>query len=379
VPASIIPALWYVPYQRNPFFTGREDVLNQLRRALQADNTVALAHPQGISGLGGIGKTQTALEYAYRNCAKYTAVLWIRADSITTIASSMVELARFLNLPEYSEREQEVVVQAVLRWLHRHPGWLLIYDNVDDLSIVEPFLPKAGPGHLLLTTRSQALGGLAQRLNVQKMEPEIGALLLLRRASMLAHQDKLKKANAETRNHACAISQELDGLPLAIDQAGAYIKEAPCPLSDYLTRYQSRRADILSIRGRFNQDYPASVATTWSLSFEKISQSEPVAAEFLHFCAFLAPAAIPEELLTVGAVYLGDVLGPAVVNPLKFDKICKEVLRFSLLQRESDARTLTMHRLVQAVLRDTLSANIQQQWIQRAVQSINAAVPSVNF
>src|SRR5450759_2127084 len=97
-------SIWDVPYQRNPFFTGREDVLNQLHHALRTENTVALSHPQGISGLGGIGKTQTALEYAYRYQNEYNAVFWVRADSITTLTSSLVKLADVLKLPERVEQ-----------------------------------------------------------------------------------------------------------------------------------------------------------------------------------------------------------------------------------------------------------------------------------
>src|SRR5262249_44374368 len=144
----------------------------------------------------------------------------------------------------------------------------LIYDNIEHPSLVEPFLPKAGAGHLLFTTRAHALAGLAQRLDLQEMTPEVGALLILRRASLLALRDTLSQANADDQIIACAISQEMDGLPLSLDQAGAYIKEAPCLLPEYLNRYQARRSGILAVRGPLNQDYPASVATTWSLSFE---------------------------------------------------------------------------------------------------------------
>src|SRR5262249_17333825 len=143
--------LWNVPYRRNPYFTGREDVLSQLYRTLHTENIVALSHPQGISGLGGIGKTQLALEYAYRYSTEYQAVLWVRADSMATLTSSFVELAHVLELPERHEQGQEIIVQAVLRWLRLHTHWLLIYDNIDDISTIELFLPKAGSGHIIFT------------------------------------------------------------------------------------------------------------------------------------------------------------------------------------------------------------------------------------
>jgi hypothetical protein len=369
------PPLWNVPYQQNPFFTGREDTLQQLYQALHADSAVALSHPQSISGLGGIGKTQTALEYAYRYSASYDAVFWVQADSAAAINSGYVALAQRLHLSERDKQDQRIIVEAVLRWLRTHPGWLLVFDSMDDLSVAEPFLPKAGRGHVLFTTRAHALGNIAQRLEIQQMEPETGALLLLRRAAILSLRVMLDSATSNDRNVACEISQELDGLPLALDQAGAYVKETPCSLMDYLTRYRIRHQDLLQVRGSFDQNYPASVATTWSLSFEKVGQANPAAVELLHFCAYLSPDAIPEEILTSGAIHLGTVLAPVAVNPIQLDQVCKEVLRFSLLQRGADERTLTLHRLVQVVLRESLSVEIQQQWMHRAVQAVVAAYP----
>ena len=321
------------------------------------------------------GKTQTALEYAYRYRAEYDAIFWVRADSTTALTSSLVELASVLQLPERNEKDQEIIVQAVLRWLRLHPDWLLIYDNMDDLSVAEPFLPKAGPGHLLFTTRARAFGGLAQRLDIEKMDPDIGALLLLRRASLLAVQATLSKANPGEQNMARTISEELDGLPLALDQAGAYIKEAPCSLPDYLPRYQTRRSDILGERGQSDQDYPASVATTWSLSFERVCQANPAAAELLNFCAFLAPDAIPETLIIKGARYLPLLLQKAVVHPLQFDQeAISPLLAYSLLRRNTD-ETLNVHRLVQTVLRDALPLEAGRQWKQRVVLAVGAASP----
>jgi tetratricopeptide (TPR) repeat protein len=370
------PPLWNVPYRQNLFFTGREDILQHLDQALHAESAVALSHPQGISGLGGIGKTQTALEYAYRYGGNYDAVFWVQADSAATLTSGYATLAQVLQLPERDEQDQCVMVEAVLRWFRVHPNWLLVFDGMDDLSVAEPFLPKAGQGHILFTTRAHALGGIAERIEVRQMEPETGALLLLRRASLLALQETLSRAKPDDQIIACAISQELDGLPLALDQAGAYIKEAPCLPADYLHRYRTRRRDLLGVRGFPNQDYPASVATTWSLSFEKARQADPAAAELLNFCAYLSPEAIPEEILTAGASHLGAILAPVVSHPLRFDQVCKEALRFSLVQREADARTLTIHRLVQAVLRDNLPAETQLRWMQSAVHAVDAAYPN---
>lgn len=378
MPSSAASLFWHVPYPRNAFFTGREDLLAHLHRALQVENAVALAHPQGISGLGGVGKTQTALEYAYRYREEYTVVFWVHADSRQTLISSFIELAYLLELPERSEQNQSIIVDSVLRWLRLHAGWLLIFDNMDDLALAEPFLPKAGRGHLLFTTRARALGRVAERLEVQTMEPEIGALFLLRRANILPLQATLDKATSNDYSTAHLISQELDGLPLAIDQAGAYVKETLCTLADYLQLYQKRHLDLLQTRGAQDTSYPASVATTWSLSFEKVKQANPASAELLNLCAFLAPDAIPEELLTNGSPHLGDVLAPVISDPIQLDLACKEALGFSLIARENDKQTITMHRLVQVVIRGSMEREKQHIWVERIIQSINAALPDID-
>jgi tetratricopeptide (TPR) repeat protein len=371
--------LWNVPYGRNKFFTGRDDVLHVLHQELQIQDAVALSQPQAITGLGGIGKTQMALEYAYRYGSKYAAVLWVRAASSLELVSSFVELARVLNLPERDEQDQNIIVEAVQRWLHNHTGWLLIFDNMDDLSVAKPFLPNPGSGHLLFTTRAQALSDIAQCVEVSQMSAEIGALLLLRRAEIIPLQAPLSKANEDDRAVASEISREVDGLPLALDQAGAYISATSCSLWDYLLLYRAHRQNMLQERGRLNQDYPASVATTWSLSFGKVSQANSAAAELLHFCAFLAPDAIPEEIMTEGASHLGPVLGPVAADPVQFNSACQEVLSFSLFQREGDARTLTMHRLVQAELKDTLERETQDDWMRRVIQALNGVFPEIDF
>jgi tetratricopeptide (TPR) repeat protein len=376
MPIPNTPTLWNIPYQRNPFFTGREDVLSQLHRTLQTDATVALSHPQGISGLGGIGKTQTALEYAYRYGAEYDVVLWVRADSLASLTSGLIELAHVLQLPERNAQDQDIIIQAVLRWLRMKRDWLLVFDSMDEPSVVEPFLPKTGQGHILFTTRAHSLGGIAQRLEVRKMEPETGALLLLRRASLLPSQATLQRAESDDRGIASQISEALDGLPLALDQAGAYIKETPCALTDYLKLYQERRREVLETRGSFDRSYPASVATTWSLSFEKVNQANPAAVDLLDFCAFLAPDAIPEEMIATGAQYLTASLQKVLAHPLQFDQAIAALLAYSLVGRNADA-TLGIHRLVQAVLQDRLSEEERHIWRERAMLAVNAAFPHV--
>jgi len=198
-PRAALPAIWNVPYPHNPFFLGREIELAQVRHQLQADQATALSQPQTISGLGGIGKSQLALEYAYQYHRDYQTVLWARAENTEMLISSYAAIASLLRLPEQEAKEQEDIVQAVKSWLQTHRGWLLILDNADELTLLPDFLPSSLGGHLLLTTRAAATGRLAHRLEIKTLLPGQGALLLLRRAGLLAPDAELSHASQDDR------------------------------------------------------------------------------------------------------------------------------------------------------------------------------------
>jgi hypothetical protein len=178
--------VWTIPYPRNPFFSGREEVLKSVHGTLQAGQPTALAQAQAISGLGGIGKTQTAVEYAYRYRNEYRFVLWAKADTPETLNADLLAIATRLNLQEKDAQDQDLVVAAVKRWLSEHSDWLLILDNADDLTLVRDLLPPVHAGHILLTTRAHAMGRMTERIELETMDRAEGAQLLLRRANLLA-------------------------------------------------------------------------------------------------------------------------------------------------------------------------------------------------
>ncbi len=371
--------LWNVPYPHNPFFTGRGNVIEELYSALKVSGVTALAQPQAISGLGGIGKTQTAVEYAYRYSHEYDAVLWVKADSRESLISDYVVVANMLNLPGKNLEDQNLTVAAVKRWLENNTGWLLILDNADDPVIVREFIPPSAKGAVLLTTRAQALGDIAQRIEIEKMGQKEATLFLLRRAKIIAEEALVEAASEADQKKGEEISQEMDGLPLALDQAGAYIEETDCGLSGYLDLYQTHRTKLLERRGRMASDHPESVATTWDISFEKIEGANPAAAELLRFCAFLHPDEISEELFTEGALELASTLQLLAADRFELNAAIEEILKYSLLRRDPSAKTLNIHRLVQAVLKDEMEDRVQRWWAECVVRTVNHALPNVEF
>lgn len=396
--------IWTVPYQRNPFFTGREDILERLHQSLTSSYPIALTQPLAINGLGGIGKTQIAVEYAYRFSTRYTTVLWLAAASQETLLQGLTQFVRLLRLPmrlveNQKDRAQELtlypllsrkeahpqneatqeLIQAFRYWLETHDQWLLILDNADDIHQIRDFLPSVAKGHTLLTTRATYLGDVAREITVKSLGTKEGMLLLLRRAKILSPDSPLEDAlnNFEThdRNDAQEIVELLGGLPLAIDQAGAYIGEKGCNLTDYLEYYRFHQKELLQERGSAVIGHPDPVTTTWSLNFEQVGQISPAAAQLLSLCAFFSPDSIPNEFLKQGA--------PIVCPELKefrhtrlFDEAMKVYLNYSLVSRDRKTKTLSIHRLVQAMLRDGLDETQQRFWAERAVKVVSHVFPS---
>ena len=370
------PSCWGVPYQRNHFFTGRERLLAQLYTALHKNGAVAITQPHALCGLGGVGKTQIVLEYAYRYREEYQAVFWIKSDTRENLLSDFLSLATLLKLPEQNAQDQATMISAIQRWMQQKTAWLLIFDNADDLTLVRDFIAPGSRGHILLTTRAQALGRLAHRLDVEIMSQETGALFLLRRAGIIGPDTSLDAISHEELGLAFELVRELGGLPLALDQAGAYMEEAVYSLADYLQLYRREHLALLKRRGGIIEDHPESVATTWSLSFDEVERADPATADLLRFCAFLDPDAIPEELLQKGVEALGPALATAASNDLRLNQAIETLWRYSLIRRHTDSHMLSLHRLVQVVLKETMNREIQRIWVERTIRAMHLTFPA---
>lgn len=363
--------IWNMPHQHNPFFTGRETILSTIYEKLHSGKAVSLI--QAISGLGGSGKTQIAIEYAYRYHKDYRVIVWIRGDKRDLLREDCSTIAAQLRFKEKNER----VVDAVKSWLKTNTGWLLIFDNIEDLTILRTFVPSTPRGHILLTTRTQTTGTIAQRIELCKMEREEAVLFLLRRIKKLSQESVLSDAAFLDVEKAKEVAELLGDLPLALDQAGAYIEETGCSLADYLVRYRTKRASLLSMRGGLGSDHPASVMATFSHSLEKVEQANPAAAELLRFCAFLDHNAIPEELIRNGADELGAILQPVANDPLALDGAIAVLRKYSLVHRNPDTKMLSLHLLVQAVLKEKMTEATQHEWAERTIKAVNRAFADI--
>ncbi len=365
---------WSVPYQRNPFFTGRQATLQHLHRLLSAQpggpDSSGNHRACVLSGLAGIGKTQTALEYAYRHVLDYAAVFWISAETSLSIISGFTTIARMLKLPVEYIQNQEEVIAGVLDWLNTHQDWLLIFDNTHDIAVIKRFLPSSQNGSLLFTTRLPTLGTLAIPIELQPLSTEESVQLLLRRAGLQAEHGSPISVSNDDEKAARAIGEEMDGLPLALDQAAGYIEESHCSLADFLHLYQQNATRMLQERAA-TAIYHHSVEKTFTLAFERLQQQDAAAADLLTACCFLAPDEIPEALLIKGKAHLTAELQAVLSEPFRLNDAFKHLLAYALLRRNSQTATLSVHRLVQTVLKERLSEEAQRQWVARLIRMLD--------
>jgi tetratricopeptide (TPR) repeat protein len=367
--------VWNVPHSRNEAFTGREQILSDLHADLVKKGK------QALSGLGGVGKTQAAVEYAYRHKDEYTAVLWTFADTEQSVRGGFGRIAALLNLPEKDATEQAKVTEAVQHWLEENPGWLLVFDNADDPGVLKAFLPQQEKGHLLLTSRAhqfQKLGIFSPR-EVDVLSPKEAREFLLLRTG----KDVAKKSP-----YADELSKELGYLPLALEQAAVYIVEKSAGFASYLAGFKKQRQALLNQQGpvlgnEAKEQQKRTVATTWAVNFADIEKNFPASADLLRLSAFLAPDSIPLELFEKGATEMPPTLAAKLAdvadNPLVLDELLTPLLRFSLIRRDEEKRAYSIHPLTQEVVREGLSKEDQRVWAERSVRTVNSSFPNPQF
>ena len=362
-----------IPHPENKYFTDRDEVIAGIRSRFDAGEPV-----QSLNGIGGVGKTQTVIKYAYKYRDKYEAVFWAKAQSRESLVSDFVTIARLLDLRDKDEQDQNRAISAVKKWFEKNNDWLLILDNADDLALAMEFTTPNKQGHVILTMRDQITGRGATPNKLVKWEPKEGALFLLRRLKDNPDDASLKDAPDDLRRQAEELSKALDGLPLALDQAAAYIQETQSSLAEYLKLYNNSPHKLLSRRGEHIEDHPESVTCTFMMSFDRVAVINSAAADLLRLCAFLDADMIPEEIFQQGADVLGESLGSVATDQMELIEAIKHCRRFSLLNRNED-RTVSVHRLVQVVLRNSMDSETQFLWAKRAVRAVNRAFPNVEY
>ncbi|HXU29756.1 MAG TPA: tetratricopeptide repeat protein [Thermoanaerobaculia bacterium] len=332
---------------------------------------------KAIHGLGGVGKSRLAIEYAWRYAAEYSAVLFVGAGSPADLRRNLAALNKVLDLPEREAIDEEIQVEAVLRRLGEQPGWLLVLDNVDtkeSAAAVDTLIPRLQGGDVLMTGRLAHWGAEVEPIELDVLEEEAAVAFLLGRT-----EGRRRTANDDTVQ-ARALAREVGCLPLALEQAGAYIAERKLTFEGYLKEWHSRHEQVLTWFDSQVSHYPASIAVTWQTSVDRLTAP---ARRLLERLAWLGPEPIPESLLDVPIPCESSLwarfLRRILLRPNRCDSLrvlhsaLVDLATYSLVTRADEAPTFTIHRLVQDVTRRSLRDVPGNQPLSEALGWVNAA------
>ncbi|WP_170154286.1 FxSxx-COOH system tetratricopeptide repeat protein [Actinoplanes italicus] len=330
-PPGSLPAVWNLA-RRNPGFTGRDEMLNRLHASLRGGSRVAV---QALHGMGGVGKTQLALEYAHRFAGEYDLIWWIPAEQPELIGDHLATLAQKLRLVPAGAVTPDSV-EALWDRLRRTDRWLLLFDNAENRDQLAPWLPD-GPGHLLITSRDPNWTGVAQAVDVDVFARSESTGLLHK------HLPNVSDADADR------LAEALGDLPLAVGQAVDLLAETRLPIDTYLHDLGTHAADLMG-EGRPPNGYPLPLAATVTLSAGRLCAADPAAGELLYLCARLGPEPVPPDLFTARPDLLPAPLQESARRPVAFGRVMAQLGRYGLARLTDSGPVL--HRLVQAVLRD---------------------------
>ena len=333
LPGSM-PRVWNIP-ARNPAFTGRDGMLAQVRERLLAGDTAVV---QAFQGMGGVGKSQLAIEYAHRFAAMYDLAWWVNSEQAGLIGDQFAALGTALGCVQPGAG-MEVARVAVLAELRERGRWLLIFDNIENPADVRPWLPVGG--HVLITSRERGWAEVAVPVEVDVLARPESVVILRDRVAALSGAD------------ADQLASQLGDLPLAITQAAGFMAETGTSASEYLELLRTQAGQLLD-QATPGSSYPRSLAAATCLIADRLDGEDPAAAQLASLCAFLAPELIPAYLFTGAVTELPHELATRAADSLPWRKTLGYLARQSLAQ--VDQRGLQLHRLTQAILRDRLTA-----------------------
>ncbi|KAF2280328.1 uncharacterized protein EI97DRAFT_447867 [Westerdykella ornata] len=333
----------YIPSMLSPRFWGREDALHALQEALSPDQNSPLLKTFALYGMGGVGKTQIALQYVNLR-ESYKTILWVSADNVSNMGQSFREIAKLLGLAqtELELQDTQGCILKVRDWLtEASDPWILIFDNADDLKVLRHAWPTYGQGAVLVTTRDPNVvhSPASTGFRVQPFDAAEGSEVLLN----LVGLDSTSKLN---REKAVEIMDTLGGLPLALTQIGGFIVQRRLPLRDFLPLYE-RNASEIDARKTSISDYEHTLSTVWEKSMREL---EGDAQTLFNLLPYFQQDGIDEMTLSQGSIGLNASGYEFLHDDMDLGDAEEALLRTGLMDKNAETALLSTHRLIHAAI-----------------------------
>ncbi len=359
-----------IPIRVPRHFVGRDAALAAIDAALRPrDGGIAALH-----GLRGVGKTTLAAAYAERQMADYRAAWWIRAQTPETVRSDLVSLGVRLGWVAAEQKDELALAEVLQRLRSEGEGVLLVYDNAISPQLLMPFVPTGGAWRALITSNAPAWRGVAQPIEIPVWAKTVGGDYLVARTGREGE-----------RQAAEALSEDLGGLTLAHEQAGAYCDRLGLSLSEYRSRFAATPARLLDAVRDAPPDYHGglTVAKAFGLAIAEAARRHPAAEALIGFAATLASEPIPLVLFSKARLAFGEPFASQIADD-DLDEAVAALRDFALIEREAiaDERNpfiatdvIRMHRLVQAVAAATIPAQARNAMRSRLIAAMVEVFP----
>ncbi|KAL8942220.1 MAG: hypothetical protein Q9211_001487, partial [Gyalolechia sp. 1 TL-2023] len=342
-----------------------------------------------LHGLGGIGKTQLALAYARKHQHTYSAIVLVNGNSRDTAVQSLVAFSRRAGVAGVSQSttgtaqqapDMNAEADAVIRWLglEKNRRWLMVFDNVDrdvqndddgQAYSVTSFLPAADHGSILITTRLPSLGEMGKSTEVTSLGLDQALELLSNRSGL--HRSSSGKTrllleyNRTIKQHKLIdrsadmnkLVQRLGKLPLALVQAGTYMRETKTGCSTYLDLYEKSWIQLAAETPRLRDYENGSIQTTWMISYNRIRDSNPTAGKLLQLWAYLDRQDVWYELFLPGSVGFPECewLQELAQSEIGFKGVIRSLLAYSLIESHQHTESYSIHPVVHDWCTETIS------------------------
>jgi tetratricopeptide (TPR) repeat protein len=351
---------------RNPYFTGRTEILNNVEKELESAREAAILQTQVFKGLGGVGKSELAKEYAFRHGYKYEVVWWINAESEASILQAYTDFAFKQKIVNPDEIKSDVIVDAVRYWMQHtdHNRWLFIFDNAESEGMLRKYFPVqtlSEQRHILITSR-YALWKYAKSIYVEVFSEEEASDFFFKRTGL--------SKNKAMQN----LAEVLGRLPLALEHAAAYICVNEITYNQYLELYRKYGSELLKKKYPYDEVLQT-IYVTWNISIDKIGKES--VRQLLNLCAFFAPESIRDKWFSDAPKFLPKPLRNYVKNELKFIDLKTELKKYSLVQIENfeeEGYKINIHRLLQQVIIETIPFPKRLVWQHRCIQILTKHV-----